>query len=94
MRPKGSPKTPGSGRKKGTPNKQTAEIAEYAKRYTTVAVEALAHVAGHGESESARVGAAEAILDRAYGRPRQVTDASVTGDLRLEVVIRREGRKG
>ncbi len=41
------------GRQKGTPNKVTAELRGAAQQYTMQALEVLAHVAQHGESESA-----------------------------------------
>ncbi len=59
------------GRQKGTPNKVTAELRGAAQQYTMQALEVLAHVAQHGESESARVSAACALLDRGHGRPTQ-----------------------
>ena len=52
------------GRRKGTVNKSTAELRGAAQQYTMQALEVLAHVAQHGESESARVSAACALLDR------------------------------
>ena len=57
------------GRKKGTPNKATKEIRELAREYTIEALEALYEIATGGESEAARVSAANAILDRGYGKP-------------------------
>lgn len=59
------------GRVKGVPNKATAEIREIAREYTAVAIKALADVVQNSESDAARVSAANAILDRAYGRPSQ-----------------------
>jgi hypothetical protein len=38
-----------------------------------VAIAALADIAAHGTSEAARVSAACAILDRAYGKPMQAS---------------------
>ncbi len=64
------------GRQKGTPNKVTAELRGAAQKYTMQALEVLAHVAQHGESESARVSAACALLDRGHGRPTQ----AIAGD--------------
>jgi hypothetical protein len=42
-----------------------------ARRHTGVALQALIEVAKHGENESARVAAANAILDRGWGKPIQ-----------------------
>jgi hypothetical protein len=62
---------PGSGRKKGTPNKATADVKAAAQQYTTQAIDALAHVMLHGESEAARVAAADKLLDRGHGKANQ-----------------------
>lgn len=62
---------PGAGRPKGSPNKATAQIREIAQQYTEQAVAALAHVMNHGESEAARVSAANALLDRGHGKAMQ-----------------------
>jgi phage terminase small subunit len=42
-----------------------------AKGHAAVALKTLADIAKDGESESARVSASVAILDRAYGKPSQ-----------------------
>ena len=44
-----------------------------ATRPIGTAIEALANIAEHGSSEAARVSAACAILDRAYGKPMQAS---------------------
>lgn len=59
-----------SGNPDGRP-KQVREVAELARKYTTQAIDALVEIAAHGESESARVMAANALLDRAFGKPSQ-----------------------
>ena len=63
------------GRQKGTPNKQTSTIAEVARVYSNEAIEVLAFAMRSGELPT-RVLAADKILDRAWGRPRQ----AITGD--------------
>lgn len=68
---KGGPR-PGAGRKPGAPNKATATLKELAREYTPQALEALVKVMIHGESEAARVAAANAVLDRGYGKPSTV----------------------
>lgn len=69
------------GRAPGTPNKATKEhkgtLEQLARAYTTQALETLAHICTAGESEAARVSAANALLDRGYGKPVQATE--VTG---------------
>lgn len=62
---------PGAGRPKGVPNKATREIREIAQEYTDKAIRALADIVENGESEAARVSAANALLDRGYGKPAQ-----------------------
>ena len=66
------------GRTKGTPNKATVEIKEIARQYGPQAVEELAKLAGlspdgvgKAESEQARMGALNSLLDRGYGKPSQ-----------------------
>lgn len=70
-------KRDGAGRPAGTPNKATVEqkatITDLAREHTVLALQALVDVAGTG-SDSARVAAANALLDRAYGKPVQATE--------------------
>ncbi len=69
------------GRKKGVPNKATAEIREHAQRYTVEALEGLAQIARESSSDAVRVSAWNALLDRGWGKP-------ILGvDLGLEVAI-------
>ncbi len=65
---KGSPKT--GGRQKGSPNKTTAEIRKAAQEHGPAALKKLAALV-ESEDERVAVGACNAILDRAYGRPVQ-----------------------
>ena len=60
------------GRTAGTPNKATATLKELAREYTAEALEALVNVVRTTDSDSARVQAANAILDRGYGKPSTV----------------------
>jgi hypothetical protein len=57
----------------GSSNKCTAEqsqrLSELAKAYTEEALQTLAEVARNGRTDAARVSAAIALLDRAYGKP-------------------------
>jgi len=75
----------GVGRQKGTPNKATAEIRDAARAYTHEALEVLAHVMRHGTTETARVAAADKLLDRAYGRPAQALRHTGADDGPIEV---------
>lgn len=61
------------GRKAGTPNKATASIREAARAYTEEAILTLAEVMRDTEQPAkARVSAANALLDRGYGKPSTV----------------------
>lgn len=62
------------GRKAGTPNKATATLRDAAQQYTPMALKTLADIASHGKTETARVMAADKLLDRGYGKPTQVNE--------------------
>jgi hypothetical protein len=62
---------PGGGRPKGSRPKVTAEIRDLAQVYTADALKTLASIMQRGESEAARVAAANSLLDRGYGKPAQ-----------------------
>lgn len=69
---------PGAGRKRGQPNKLTADVKALASQYGAQAIEALADIATGGDQPAAaRVAAANALLDRGYGKPAQAI--AVTG---------------
>ena len=51
-------------------------LVDLTKEYATEALEVLAQIAERGESGSARLTASIALLDRAYGRPFAISDAS------------------
>ena len=63
----------GAGRPSGSTNKssleQTKRLSELAKTYTDEALQTLVDVARNGRTDAARVSAANALLDRAYGKP-------------------------
>jgi hypothetical protein len=63
----------GAGRPIGSLNKTTSEqsqrLSELAKDYTHEALMTLVDVAKNGRSDAARVSAANALLDRGYGKP-------------------------
>jgi hypothetical protein len=84
---KRKPPPPGPGRPKGSRNKVTIELAEAAKEYSEEALEILITVARKGRSEAARVAAACAILDRAFGKPKQQIQADVSGRLTWEEIV-------
>lgn len=61
----------GAGRKTGAVSIAKRNLSEMAKDHGAAALQTLADIARDGESEAARVSAAVAILDRAYGKPVQ-----------------------
>jgi hypothetical protein len=66
---------PGAGRRKGTPNKATADVKEAASVFSADAVATLAEIMRDPEHPAAaRVSAANALLDRAHGKPKQSVD--------------------
>lgn len=74
-------KRPGAGRKRGVPNKATATVKEAAQAFTDDALKVLAGIMKNAkEPAAARVAAANAILDRGHGKPKQSLDidANVT----------------
>lgn len=61
------------GREKGVPNKATIELKTVAREYTAEAVQALARIMRDAESPAAAVvSAANALLDRGYGKPATI----------------------
>jgi hypothetical protein len=68
----GEPSANPSGRPKAL-----REIQDLARSKSTIAINALSEIAEHGQSESARVAASAALLDRAWGKPGQTMDISV-----------------
>ena len=63
----------GAGRPTGSLNKTTSEqsqrLSELARDYTHEALLTLVDVAKNGRPDAARVSAANALLDRGYGKP-------------------------
>ena len=76
------------GRVAGTPNKATQLSRQLAMPFVDEAVKALVDVLRDAESPAqARIAAANSILDRAFGKPRQEVEHS--GDAQpLEILIR------
>ena len=70
------------GRQAGTPNKATASIREAAQQYTDEALKTLVDVMGDETApHAARVAAANSLLDRGHGKPRQELDVDHKGEL-------------
>jgi hypothetical protein len=75
-------KRPGAGRPQGALNRATegqrATLSELARDHTEEAVAALVDVMRRGTSESARIAAANAVLDRGYGKAAVSLDVDST----------------
>lgn len=88
--PRGGPR-PGAGRPAGQPNRDTAArreaLADLMADHVETAIATLAKIAATGTSESARISAATAILDRTYGRPAQALDLAGQMDLSERIII-------
>lgn len=65
-------KRPGAGRPKGAANKATVVVKEAAQAFTADAISTLAEIMRSVEHPAAaRVSAANALLDRGHGKPKQ-----------------------
>jgi len=71
---------PGAGRKKGKVGEAKRELAAMAKQHAEAALHTLVEIATGDGAASARVSAATAILDRAYGKPTQAVDLGSSDD--------------
>ena len=80
------------GRRKGTPNKATAEVREEAQKYTVEALEGLAQIARTGDTDATKVAAWKAILDRGHGRPAQAVAVNVADNSLAALMARIDGR--
>lgn len=88
--PNGGPR-PGAGRKRGSPNKVTGTLRDAAREYTLEALRALAEIMAQSDSDAARVSAANAILDRGYGKPSQVIGGDQDNPIQSVMKILLEG---
>ncbi len=75
------------GRKKGTPNKNTADIKAFAGKYTREAIKAIHELAVNAETEQIRFAAWRELLDRGCGRPAQYTEVGGPGGAPLTLVV-------
>jgi hypothetical protein len=64
-------------------------LRSLARGHTELCIKVLAGIAQNGDSESARVAAAAALLDRGWGRPPQEPAAEGGGE--IKVIIRHFG---
>jgi hypothetical protein len=87
MAKKGGKRT-GAGRPAGSKNKVTPEIKAMAQKHCPEALEMIVQLAQSAENESTRLAAAKELLDRGYGKSRQVVDADLRhgGAIQVEMV--------
>jgi hypothetical protein len=64
-------KRPGSGRRKGVPNKATAEVKDICRQHALGIIKELVRLATEADTAAARIAACKEILDRAYGKAPQ-----------------------
>lgn len=79
---KGHPRPAGAGRKRGQPNKATADIKKLAQEHGPDAIKTLVRMMTKAKTEATRVAAAKELLDRAYGKAAQ----PIEGDLTVNVI--------
>jgi hypothetical protein len=60
-------------------SKSLTEIRSLARSHTELAIKVLAGIAQNSESDPARVSAANALLDRGWGKPAQPVDGDGEG---------------
>lgn len=76
-------KREGAGRPKGAKDRSTREqgatLGELARSHTDTAMKALVAIVTSGQSEAAVIAAANAILDRGYGKAPQSLEVSGPG---------------
>ena len=65
--------------------KAPVDIRSLARSHTTMAIGTLARIAQDGESETARVGACVALLDRGWGKPSTVHTLDGEADIRVTI---------
>ena len=87
--PKGIPRTPGSGRKKGTPNKASAKReAEVAKSGKTPLQFLLNRMRSKTAGMAERIECAKAAAMYVHPKPATTMDVDVTGEIGLKIIER------
>jgi hypothetical protein len=66
----------GSGRRKGVPNKATAEVKDICRQHALRVITELVRLATEADTSAARIAACKEVLDRAYGKAPQ----AIVGD--------------
>ncbi len=83
---------PGAGRPLGSPNRLTRPLKELAALQSEACLAVLVELRDHADTEQVRLAAANALLDRAHGKPRQEVD--VNEGKRLTVIVNRSSYLG
>lgn len=78
---------PNAGRKKGVPNKVTAEIRAMAQEHGPKAIQELVKIMQKARNETTRIAACKELLDRAYGKYPQAPTGDPDNSLRLPTNI-------
>ena len=78
-------KRPGAGRPLGSPNKLTRPLRELAALHSEDCIAVLVELRDHAEAEHVRLAAANALLDRGHGRPRQESEGEDEGHVTIIV---------
>ena len=88
IRSRGGRRT-GAGRPLGVPNKLTRPLRELAALHSEDCIAVLVELRDHAEAEQVRLAAANSLLDRGHGKPRQEID--LRDDGKVTVIINRGG---
>lgn len=88
IKPRGG-KRPGAGRPLGALGKITRPLRELAALHSEDCIAVLVELRDHAEAEQVRLAAANSLLDRGHGKPRQEIDLSDDG--KVTVIINRGG---
>jgi len=89
IKPRGG-RRPGAGRPLGVPNKLTRPLRELAALHSADCIAVLVELRDHAEAEQVRLAAANSLLDRGHGKPRQEID--LRDDNRITVIVNRSGQ--
>lgn len=84
-------KREGAGRKTGAIiTEAKRELSAMAQEHAPQALKTLVDIARNGKQEAARVAAANALLDRAYGKPPQALEHTGKDGGPVQVIISRD----
>jgi hypothetical protein len=81
---------PGQSPNPGGRPRVIGDVRNLARQHTDTAIEALVTIATSGQAEAARVSAAQALLDRGWGRPAQVLAGDPENPVGIEMVTAEE----